>query len=244
MAVDKATELSRRILVDFGGAQASRFERGVVTDLEDVTEEKIAIDRIRALTADMYRKPLEGDYRVAILRYADFMRDEAQNAMLKSLEEPPAYFVWILVAENAARLLATIRSRCRHMTLVASPLESTLDAALVTRLSKIVAQAFQGNGAVVFDRRETLEPFVAEKEATVHTLIALLAATLRLLQTGHAPDAPQVWREAVETIARSAAVGQVIVAIDQVAELQGLLAVNINALLALEHVFAHLGSEI
>ncbi|MDD7593817.1 MAG: hypothetical protein PUJ57_06285 [Peptoniphilaceae bacterium] len=243
-AVFAARDLARRVLVDLGGADGARFDRGAVADLSEVTEEKIAIDRVRALTADMYRKPLEGAYRVAMLWHADLMRDEAQNAMLKSLEEPPSYFVWILVAENAARLLPTIRSRCRTVTLETAPLVSALDDALLERLAKLVARAFAGEGAVVFDRRDTLEPFVEQKEATLHTLMALLSAALFKVQTGRAEGAPAAWREAVETVAASASLGQVLLALDQVAELEGLMAVNVNALLAFEHLFSHLGREI
>ena len=61
-------------------------------------------------TADV--KPYEGDRKVYIVPDADRMNPQAQNALLKTLEEPPAYTVILLLAENEETLLPTIRSRC------------------------------------------------------------------------------------------------------------------------------------
>ncbi len=60
--------------------------------------------------------PYEGRHLVFIIDPASAMNAETQNALLKSLEEPPRYAKFILVASNAANLLPTVRSRCQEVT--------------------------------------------------------------------------------------------------------------------------------
>ncbi len=60
--------------------------------------------------------PYEGRHLVFIIDPADAMNAESQNALLKSLEEPPRYAKFILVASNSANLLPTVRSRCQEVT--------------------------------------------------------------------------------------------------------------------------------
>ncbi len=85
-------------------------------DIIRVTHEKpnsISVDDIREQvnqTVDI--RPYEGPYKVYIIPQADEMTPQAQNALLKTLEEPPAYVVMLLLTENADLLLPTIRSRC------------------------------------------------------------------------------------------------------------------------------------
>ena len=73
----------------------------------------ISIDQIRNVIAETAFQPLEARFRVVILDPADQMRAEAQNSLLKTLEEPPSRTVIILIATNPYLLLETIRSRAR-----------------------------------------------------------------------------------------------------------------------------------
>ena len=57
-------------------------------------------------------KPYQGPYKVYIIDHAELMTPQAQNALLKTLEEPPEYVVFFLLTENAEALLPTITSRC------------------------------------------------------------------------------------------------------------------------------------
>ena len=73
----------------------------------------IGIDEIRQqIISGMYERPYNGDHKVYIIDDADKMNVQAQNAILKTLEEPPGYAVLILLTRNAERLLPTIISRC------------------------------------------------------------------------------------------------------------------------------------
>ena len=81
--------------------------------IEPEKKTAISIDQIRDIIAETAFQPLEARYRVVILDPADQMRAEAQNSLLKTLEEPPSRTVMILIAANPYMLLETIRSRAR-----------------------------------------------------------------------------------------------------------------------------------
>ena len=71
------------------------------------------MDDIREqLNGDIMIKPYSSKFKIYIIPEADLMTVQAQNALLKTLEEPPEYAVIFLLTENADSLLATIRSRC------------------------------------------------------------------------------------------------------------------------------------
>ena len=73
----------------------------------------IRIDEIRALRRDLHMRPFEADRRVYLIFSADLMNDDAADALLKDLEEPPPYAVIVLVADNLGPIAETIRSRCQ-----------------------------------------------------------------------------------------------------------------------------------
>jgi DNA polymerase-3 subunit delta' len=75
--------------------------------------EMIRIDDIRALRHDLHMRPFEGDRRVYLVLDADRMNDEAADALLKDLEEPPPYAVLVLVAAELGPLPPTVLSRCQ-----------------------------------------------------------------------------------------------------------------------------------
>ncbi len=78
---------------------------------------EIAVDQIRSLRADAYVRPNEGRRKVYVIDPADSMNPAAQNALLKVLEDGPAYAAFLLPAENPGLLLDTVRSRCELLTL-------------------------------------------------------------------------------------------------------------------------------
>ena len=90
-------------------------------DIIRVTHEKpntISVDDIRVqVNDDIVIRPYSSKYKVYIIADADMMTVQAQNALLKTIEEPPSYAVIMLLTENAEVLLPTIRSRCVMMKL-------------------------------------------------------------------------------------------------------------------------------
>ncbi len=95
-----------------------------VTDPE---HKNVAVKIVRDARADMYVMPNESDRKIYI--FPQELGIEGQNALLKVLEEPPAYGVFILLSDNPEKLLPTVRSRCTELSLQALP-EKTLEQAL------------------------------------------------------------------------------------------------------------------
>ena len=91
-------------------------ESGNHPDIIRVTHEKpnsISVDDIREqINNTIMIKPYQGPYKIYIIDHADIMTPQAQNALLKTIEEPPKYAVIMLLTENAETLLPTITSRC------------------------------------------------------------------------------------------------------------------------------------
>ena len=91
-------------------------ESGNHPDIIHVTHEKpntISVEDVRTqVNNDIMIKPYQGPYKIYIISEADLMTPQAQNALLKTIEEPPEYAVIFLLTENAQMLLPTITSRC------------------------------------------------------------------------------------------------------------------------------------
>ena len=87
--------------------------------ITDPDHKTVAVDIVRDARADMYVMPNESDRKVYI--FPQELRIEGQNALLKILEEPPEYGVFILLSDNPEKLLPTVRSRCTELSLLALP---------------------------------------------------------------------------------------------------------------------------
>lgn len=75
----------------------------------------IKIEQIREMQNKVAEKPVNSGKKVYIINDADLMTKEAQNCLLKTLEEPPEYIVIILIVSNENKMLTTIKSRCMKM---------------------------------------------------------------------------------------------------------------------------------
>ena len=117
-----------------------RIAAGVHADVQTVTVEEdeegvqkgIHVSQIREIERVTALKSFEGRTRVVIIDPAEEMNAAAQNAFLKTLEEPPPQVVFVLVAADESRLLPTIRSRCRRLELRLPPV-ADVEAALLER---------------------------------------------------------------------------------------------------------------
>ena len=108
----------RRAALGFAGdllGDPGRVERRAHPDLYvlEPLGDQIRIDAIRELHHDLHMRPFEADRRVYLVFGADTLNDEAADALLKDLEEPPPYAVAVLVADDIGPLADTIRSRCQ-----------------------------------------------------------------------------------------------------------------------------------
>ena len=92
-----------------------RVEAGTHPDLFSLEAlgEMIRIDEIRALHRDLHMRPYEAERRVYVIADAHLLNEDAADALLKDLEEPPSYAVIVLVADELGPIPPTIRSRCQ-----------------------------------------------------------------------------------------------------------------------------------
>ena len=103
---------------------------------------EIAVDQIRALRADAYVRPNQGARKVYVIDPADAMNPAAQNALLKVLEEGPAYAAFLLLAGEPGKLLDTVRSRCEPLRL--PPEEAPPDPALADKAAALAQVLLTG----------------------------------------------------------------------------------------------------
>lgn len=106
--------------------------------VDDPEKKTVPVDLIRQARADIYVQPNESEHKIYLFPRAQDMGLPGQNALLKVLEEPPAYGVFILLTTNADALLPTVRSRCTELRM--QPLPQPL-------LRDILAREYSGLSA-------------------------------------------------------------------------------------------------
>lgn len=124
----------------------------------------IKIDQIRKMQEKVLEKPIVSDRKVYIINDSDKMTVEAGNCLLKTLEEPPAFLIIILIAENESMILNTIRSRCTKIAF--KPIDDDLinkyikDKYEIPSVSENILQLINGsigNAINYIDKREMYE---------------------------------------------------------------------------------------
>jgi DNA polymerase-3 subunit delta' len=91
--------------------------------IDDPEKKIIPVRLVREARSDMYIKPNEGAKKIYLFPRGQDLNLEGQNALLKVLEEPPPYGVFLLLTDNPEKLLPTVRSRCVELKLRALPEE-------------------------------------------------------------------------------------------------------------------------
>ncbi len=96
-----------------------KIQNGTHPDVSIIGPEKglITIRKVRNIGRDIQLKPFESSIKVYIIRNVELMNQEAANAFLKTLEEPPGHVIFILTTSNADQVFATLRSRCQQLNL-------------------------------------------------------------------------------------------------------------------------------
>ena len=120
-------------------------------------------------------RPMAGDRRVAVIDDANAMNQEAANALLKTLEEPPPFATIILIAHNADGLLPTIRSRCQQVRFAPLPTDEVAELLMSQGLvedgaeAKAIAGLSDGSLATA---AQLLDPGLRELRETLFTGLA------------------------------------------------------------------------
>ena len=153
------------------------------------------VDAIRSIRADAYILPNEAPRKVYLLFEADGMTEQAQNALLKVLEEPPEQALFVLTCRSASSLLSTIRSRTQIFRL--EPLGEDEAAALLLQRrpetgeerARALAHTYGGNlGRMLASREDTAAGAALERAAEIARALtdsrewALLESTGKLLK--------------------------------------------------------------
>lgn len=107
-----------------------------IITVDDPDRKTLPVKLIRDTCADLYVRPNEGAKKIYLIPRAQDLNPQGQNALLKCMEEPPAYGVFLLLTDNAERLLPTVRSRCVELRL-----QPLADAVLLPALRERFPQA-------------------------------------------------------------------------------------------------------
>ena len=148
----------------------------------------IKIEQIRYLQRKIQEKPIISNKKVYIINDADKMTTEAQNCLLKTLEEPPDYGMIILIGSNENAFLNTIKSRCMKITF--QPIETQYIEQFMektygmTNISPNMLEAFQGSigkAILLKDKKEqyqSIEDMVEKLDKTDMTELIKLGEPL------------------------------------------------------------------
>jgi DNA polymerase-3 subunit delta' len=141
--------------------------------------EMIRIDAIRELRRDLHMRPFEADRRVYLIFDADLMNEDAADALLKDLEEPPPYAVVVLVADDLGPLPETVRSRCQLVPFRRLS-ERAVRAELDARAPELDAERKVALARVAGGRLDRLERLLDEHASSRReTLLAQARAVYR-----------------------------------------------------------------
>ena len=170
-----------------------KFQSGNLLDYICVKAEEgtrnIKIKQVRDLITQMATRTHDGGLRICYIMGADQMTPEAQNALLKSLEEPAPGNVFLLTAENGEKILPTIRSRCQVLTLEQDDCIER-DDAIEMDLMDVLKNLFANQPFGLF---AFCEKYGKEKEKSRTGIDQLIQSTEKVLlaeKTGLTPDDP------------------------------------------------------
>ncbi len=92
--------------------ESQRMSCADIIEFKPINKKSIGIDDIRNLIEEVNKKPIEGSKKVIIMYKSELITEVAQNAFLKTIEEPPKGVHILLLCENMEQMLDTIKSRC------------------------------------------------------------------------------------------------------------------------------------
>lgn len=151
----------------------------------------LTVDQIRALRADAFIRPNEAPRKVYRINRAESMNQSAQNALLKVLEEGPAYACFLLLTENSGMLLPTVRSRCEQLSLLPEHPDAPIDSPQAAALAQALLKG---------DELELLALCV-ELEKLERDAFASLLEETRLLLVRRMRQTPRLQRDALPVVA-------------------------------------------
>lgn len=134
-------------------------------DFEIINEngETIKIEQIRSLTSKIIEKPIISEKKIYIIRDAEKMTKEAQNCLLKTLEEPPEFAIIILITSNINLLLNTVISRCININFEKIPNDELrkycIENLKYDNLDDVILESFNGSIGKAIKYKENQEEY-------------------------------------------------------------------------------------
>ena len=162
---------------------------------EDKEERSIKIEAVREVIQWSYLKPYEGSWKVCIVLKAERLTEEAANAFLKTLEEPPKQTVFCLLVENKGHLLETIQSRSFEIRLP-SGLSQPPAAGAGTLDALPVREVFESYGTLSRDEA---------KRKLENLMVLTREKVYRLTSEDAAPGEVRRWLDAMDLLYESKA---------------------------------------
>lgn len=165
-------------------------------------ESVISVKVARPLVLDAQSFPSQGRWRVMIVEDADRLTEQAANALLKAIEEPPERTIWLLCAPSVDDMIPTIRSRCRHIGLTIPQAQAVADLLVsqgVADPATALAAARAAQSHIGFARALAKDPQMRRRRRDiiaapirVHSVAQAVSAAEELLATAKAQADAQV----------------------------------------------------
>lgn len=231
---------------DFRKLQPAALDEDDTTDSTEPPERKsatagqqVSVAQIRSLNEFVHLSTHRGGLRVALIHPAEAMNNAAANALLKTLEEPPAHVVLLLVSHQPSRLLPTILSRCHQLRFT---LPDPVDALAWLNQHKVqhaAACLAQAGGAPLLAQQLADTDYQARRQAFLTGLLQVSVADSLRLAEQHAKHSMvelihwlQQWQHDLLSLQLT---GQLRYQVDFAAQLRGLAGrANLIRLLAFE----------
>ncbi len=146
------------------------WESGTIRILRPRAKSRIiTVEEIRDLEHTLQLASGPTTYKIGVITHADRLRESAENAFLKTLEEPPPQTLLMLLTAQPQRLLPTIRSRCVHIHLSGGrALSAEGGEDLVTALNGAISSGF-GSPATALYLKAVFSEFLVKKKAEVES---------------------------------------------------------------------------
>ena len=158
-------------------AHCKKSSRGIHPDIMVISKmdkkREILIEQVRELKKDVIVVPNEAAKKAYIINDAETMNDNAQNAFLRILEEPPSHAVFILKTDTPADLLPTVRSRCVELK---TRIEDTPPEAAIASISNEFFSAIRQGGVPLIEFMFRLEKLDKEQLSQFLTAARMQAA--------------------------------------------------------------------
>ena len=177
--------------------------------MEDPDHKNVAVKIVRQIRDDVFVRPNESDWKLYL--FPQDLGVEGQNALLKILEEPPAYGIFLLLTDNPEKILPTVRSRCTELKLQALPadlLQQQLARQFPESAAEDIRAAVQRSGGFLGQAQELLQSGGAVPPQTEDLVRALCSQDALLLAQTLVPmekwkrdalsDILQSWLELVQ----------------------------------------------